>query len=517
MSKGTRLEGNTIGFEQKPKRSLRDKLGLPLVMFCLSSIGAPSDMQQSSNSEKTECNKLEGSVVPGDHSMDLVDTRPMPEYPIPGIVGPFTDTGNYISDQLGMDPQLGLEEFAKIYLARLVAIKGSEIDIILDPSLGLSDWPGNISDLSSAMDTAKVLSSVISQIMIYNPDILQRFGIDRIRLANIYQTFAGHYNPGDHEILFDFKDDKLQDEGIYKVMIHELAHAYYDKFCNGIQHNDSEISNHNSIEYVGCPGECGDNNIPQELYQYGLRREFVNEYATSSVKEDFATIVAWSFVERGIIMPGDADYKSPLYYKQQIIIDRLEQMIPGSREFLAKLTILLRLKNDNEIYLDQDLPKVEVEVPKLLDLIKGQRQGIMGESPEDPIVLDALQASWSYPYLFYPDIFFNVVPEVVPEVHPMDVGPTKDEIIVIDVGQYTDDYYRYHTGSESPDGEQYFTVYVPKEDIVGGRYKGDLFVPASQSRASTKQKFNIEDFMKGGGSYDLLKRGWTPIIIKLVS
>lgn len=206
------------------------------------------------------------------------------------------------------------------------------------------------------------VANLLKALLDYPPEFLASLGVDTVRIANEYKYFAGHFDRGSHEILIEF--DTFSNGGdslavLRQVVTHEvLGHAVHDVICGGNVFNDKELAQYNNgYEYLGNTDDSKSieeikahyKQIPHELLDVGPKRTFTREYGASNTAEDFATIVEFTLEERGLILPGDPDYDSPLFKKQQLVVKRIEQLLPGFTSYAQQRTLALRNTPDSEL------------------------------------------------------------------------------------------------------------------------------------------------------------------------
>lgn len=473
-----------------------------------------------------ECVTTEEAVLTEDYSSDLIKVE------IPNVS--FAEIEAIDESNPGISP----EGFVNEYFDRSVAVLGETIDLELDQSLDLSSWPDIdsptattinlgegkiITEKTQAQRTlARDIDSIMGQMTRYPLDLYKAFGVDRIRLADMYENYGGHYDTLANEIAFEYDQGAVDKAWVHTFLAHELAHAYHDKFCGGNIWNDPELSKYNSIDYLGYfNNEDSHEEIDEHysgldarLFSYGPEREFVQSYSTSSSAEDFATIVEWTFASRGMIQPTDEDYDSPLYHKQQLVVERLETMIPGSKVFLERLTTMLRLSPDNEVFAgEQARPVVELHHEDIISTL-GDGQ----YAAEDPYLLNVVRAgefSSNFPYA------------TILEQPMLDVRRDYDE------NGPTGDYELQILSSKSELGLTIndvtsprhavltMTVFVPSSDVEGGEYVGTIFAKASELGITDTEAIaydvDMEAFMSGDDVYERLRsQNLVPITLHII-
>ncbi|MGB4758846.1 MAG: hypothetical protein WBP26_02200 [Candidatus Saccharimonadales bacterium] len=364
-----------------------------------------------------------------------------------------------IGDELdAAAPDAQPEEYANLFLDKVSGDISFDASIVIDPSLKMSTWGAD-----EATEKGRLLSSldnIAAMLARYPAGYLKKFGVDTLRLADNYTNYGGHYDTTANEISFEY-DQPTGDQALYPFVSHELAHAYHDKYCDGNTKNDPELSGYNSVDYVGYFGDASTESqreklyaqVPQELYVYGPAREFASTYGLSSVAEDFATIAQLTFAERGLVQPGDADYGSSFHRKQELIVKRLESMIPGITVFLQEETRAIRLNPSNEIY--ADVPTVAVPRQTITDFL--------GANSGRKVVMNGL-----LPASFQADYPQTSV-TVLPTVQFADMAQSKISVY-ISRSEHFSSYMSLDSNNPTLD----FSLFVPASDIQNGVYVGQL-------------------------------------------
>lgn len=257
----------------------------------------------------------------------------------------------------------------------------ADISLKFDPGLIAESWtyapnPDGSFNMDYAAEQQSLIYKVENLLLAlsdYPQSMLDILGIKTIRLADIYEDYAGHYDRQNGEVLLEFdafNGSEASLEQLRGAVAHEIVgHGFHDLLCEDGFQTDLALSSLNTMAYIGyLPDNSTDE---QQTAHYdrargvssfaaGANRIFAREYGAVSVYEDFATIVEFSLEYRGLIMPGDADYGSPLQLKQQLIIDRIEKITPGFRAYVEARSRLLRQQPKNEIY---SVPLGELVVP----------------------------------------------------------------------------------------------------------------------------------------------------------
>lgn len=290
------------------------------------------------------------------------------------------------------------EEFANLYLqTRSQELGAHNISVALDPSLGLTDWEpteGQYAESENRRQRTNLirdLSDIIDVVNDYPPGMLAKLNVKTIRLADTHLSplIGGHYNTASDEIQVEYntKEPDHLSGSLRETIAHEVGHSVHDEWCGGFDSEDQELAG--SIDFIGrLPESMSDEGqlaryekVTNKDYADGSRRIFPRAYAATSVQEYFACIVEFTIETRGLILPGDKDYNSPLYHNQRMIVDRAEKLFPGFNDFATRMTQLLRTNPKNEIY--DDIEHVNVTHTEL-DKIASPLVS------EDPLVLNGV-------------------------------------------------------------------------------------------------------------------------------
>lgn len=264
-----------------------------------------------------------------------------------------------------MSPDNTPEEFANALISSLSGELGT-LKVVIDPSVNLGEWHTGEGGEDQQMRRGQKISflydlaDVMSVLSEYPPGLLSVLGVDTVKLADTYKSDAigGHYDTSANEIQIEYNKARESGFDIRRLKItvaHEIGHAIHDTLCAGYDHDDLELAG--SIEFLGYPpGKATEDEltlfyqqVPIAQVVYGPERIFPGLYGATSVEEYFASIVSFTTEERGLIQEGDADYGTLLYKNQQLVVDRIEQLLPGFRAFVEQQTRILRRDPDNEI------------------------------------------------------------------------------------------------------------------------------------------------------------------------
>lgn len=342
-----------------------------------------SEYESASDSNTLEVNWVErqnnGPECVGVYEPIIVDFE---QNPIDNVVvqDPIWQVGENIDIS---DPLATPEQYGYLFIEETTKEADDDIEYILDKSLGLEQWATE-DHASEKLKLISNLNTIINAINKFPKGFFKAFDVDAFRIADISDTNGGTYNPYTNEITFEYDDgNSVSNQWLYEFLVHELSHAFHDKFCDGNMWQDTRITELNTVDYIGYAGEMSTeafdefiSQVPSSATNYGEAREFVSWYGATLVPEDFATIVAWTFSNRGLIQEGDKDFGSVLHKKQMIILERLEEMIPGVNDFLKKQTVALRLDANNEIYSDKETPQLTLSYNDLaLKLFNAEAQG----------------------------------------------------------------------------------------------------------------------------------------------
>jgi hypothetical protein len=284
--------------------------------------------------------------------------------------------GSSILDFLEANEQLTPQELVDAFLAENQhRLNGNHFKLVFDEGQIPDDWMKNKEETTGTSvdpDNDPLLVEFENQILIgkvdnlihviseYPGNTFDMLGIETIRIGDrhLSNSVGGHFSVDESEIHIEFdtfgNGDNLST--LRGILAHELmGHAAHAAYCRGNYLADEEISRLNgNFEYISEPGLVVDaaeyEKLPEEYFAYGPNRLFPREYGAHSVAEDFATIVEFTLEQRGLIREGDADFDSPLHHKQQIIMLRLETIMPGFAAFAEKRTNFLRKLPTNEVF-----------------------------------------------------------------------------------------------------------------------------------------------------------------------
>lgn len=292
-------------------------------------------------------------------------------------------------------PRLPIGEMATRYArGTYPTLNQNGLELIIDPSIAKSNVDTATRD-QDGIDLPNSLLTSIDYVAVtaqsYPPDVLSALNIQSIRVADIEAdpTIGGQYfrpykkKPGEIELEYNLpktnatnpdNDQTLDKDDVQSYFAHEIGHALHNEYCNGGDYNDTDLTQ--SIDFIGTldPGLSDDAvqrlyaAIPSEQLDYGPGRVFPNPYAATNAKEYFASVIAFTTEERGLIMRGDADYGSLLQEEQRLIVARVEQMFPGFTDFVVKRTAVLRSDASNEIY--SKAPGLVTSITKLDRLVR---------------------------------------------------------------------------------------------------------------------------------------------------
>ena len=278
----------------------------------------------------------------------------------------YVEIENFVSE----NPDLKPKELMDSYISsRTDLIEG--LALSFDEGLVPEDWEDQVgNDKQTLLHRVDNLLRVFGE---YPHDLLERFEVKHVRIADEYESFVGHFSRKKNEILVEYDAFEESDsiKNLREIIAHELfGHAAHSVYCQENILNDSEFSAANGdFEYIGMYDddtpteeiiEKYEQELPKELVTYGPDRMFASPYGATTAAEDFATIAAFTLEIRGIIQPEDADFGSPLQLKQQIILERLDELLPGFRAFAKERSELLRRSPTNEIY---TINTREMEIP----------------------------------------------------------------------------------------------------------------------------------------------------------
>lgn len=199
------------------------------------------------------------------------------------------------------------------------------------------------------------LSNLVEAVQVYSADVIKALNLKEIAFVDTIKKkpefkdlegldeAGGLYDPDTNTIFIDVASYKgLFFSDTTNIVVHELSHAIDAQLlCSAEDRRiDHAFTQYNTQEYQGYDDEGHD--IADKYIRPTPTREFVRGYGISNADEDRATIIEWTFNQRGLIQPGEPDYGSPLQKKQAELIRRLELLSPGTADFLKLKTILLR-------------------------------------------------------------------------------------------------------------------------------------------------------------------------------
>ncbi len=188
----------------------------------------------------------------------------------------------------------------------------------------------------------------------------------------ILDAAGGLYNGDENRIYIDV--DQLGDglgTQISGLIVHEISHAIDARLlCSNNDVNiDTALTSFNTQKYRGYNSE--GHKVDAKYIKPAPTREFVDNYGITSPAEDRATILEWTFTQRGLILEGDRDWNSPLQHKQEEIVRRMDSMTPGVRKFLEEQTVMLRARPfNNELDKSIESPLVPGEIMSAADIVK---------------------------------------------------------------------------------------------------------------------------------------------------
>ncbi len=202
------------------------------------------------------------------------------------------------------------------------------------------------------------LQSLMEALQLFSPNLIRALDAPEIiYVKNISRKAEFNDNQDSLEIaggMYDLAEGKIYvdmasaiDNSTFfsettAVVVHELIHAIDAQLLCGSTDVDVDlaIEQYNTINYQGFRGF--EETIEDKYILPSENRVFVNDYGATNVSEDRATILEWTLVDRGIIQPTDPDANSPLAQKQAELLSRLEDLCPGTIQFIEQRTDLLR-------------------------------------------------------------------------------------------------------------------------------------------------------------------------------
>lgn len=219
------------------------------------------------------------------------------------------------------------------------------------------------------------LDQLASALSVYSPEIIAALSLKNIVLTggivrtegfddggNVVDNPAGIYNLMD-AIIADVNTP------LELTMVHEFIHAIDHKLLCGPEdlYFDEAFTSHNSIEYAGYTDDVYQQDL--KYTSVGPEREFASPYGMSTILEDRATILEWTILNRGLIKENDPDWDSPLRYKQQELVRRIDSMAPGFRDIIERRTFNLRQNPYSELAAHIPFPGQEEYYTTMSDII----------------------------------------------------------------------------------------------------------------------------------------------------
>lgn len=211
---------------------------------------------------------------------------------------------------------------------------------------------------------ASLTRDIYMQIMHFQPGLLKMIGMDSIALADSYERYLATFDWVRDQVSVELDYDWDEDDIRGYIIGHEvLGHGLYDYLFNDMGVVLRGFEENIFIE----PGHLGSGHThvhdseylaPEEFYSYGPNRRFFSGYSATNFGEHFAEIARYTFEVRGLIMPGDADYGSPLQKDQGAYISYIEQIFPGVGSYLEQATTRMRMAPENVVNKDVHLVDV---------------------------------------------------------------------------------------------------------------------------------------------------------------
>lgn len=221
-----------------------------------------------------------------------------------------------------------------------------------DTPIGLVAEDKTVGSLSimpvEAESTTEDLHYLADALSMLPAELVAQLDISSISLAGEMQRTdsrpdpSGIYFSSQNEIYID-ADRRKDWRG---VVVHEIMHAidYQILRTADTKHND-QLYLESSKDLYGKNTE-DNNQIKSRHIKPNPDRKFVSTYGATSINEDRATMLAYTFYERGIIQQNDPDWDSPFHQKQQLLLAQLETLAPGTIAYLESRTPLLRENSD---------------------------------------------------------------------------------------------------------------------------------------------------------------------------
>lgn len=228
----------------------------------------------------------------------------------------------------------------------------AEFDIEYGDFYAYSFRNNNALSANDALDAVHVFAKGFAA---YPSELIRALGLSDIVIASHIEDrartdpntrepeiYSGFYEDGNIFLAYN-PEIPLENES---TAVHELTHAVDDiLFCGTDARGDEDtmldfaLREFNTVPYNYCNAEA---EVNDHLTFPNLSREFVRDYGACNPLEDRATILEWTMVERGLIQDGDPDYLSPLHGKQQELVRRLEEVVPGITRYLQARTLEIR-------------------------------------------------------------------------------------------------------------------------------------------------------------------------------
>lgn len=210
------------------------------------------------------------------------------------------------------------------------------------------------SGLETGYDKARAISATVDAIQLFHPNLIKALGLKEIVFTGpMYQekeingetiqvNQVGNYLSGGSTNYVKIRAD-IPNDDIAITIVHEIIHVIDAQvLCPEDTDEDPLFTYHHQFEYDPeiflDPGVT----ISDRFLLPGPDRIFPNAYALTSVEEHRAEVAADMFFGRGLILEGDPDYESPLYFMQRELLRRLEITSPGIERTLLDQTLNAR-------------------------------------------------------------------------------------------------------------------------------------------------------------------------------
>lgn len=192
----------------------------------------------------------------------------------------------------------------------------------------LDDYPDAVPDLAAYKQSSLDLLDIMTLIP---KSLLDKINISNITIAPLLaetKDTLGLFNPAFKSVTIDI--NHLSDP---RTIFHEIVgHGTQNTVCHGYTNQDHAITDQNPAGYTYL-GDAWD----EQAHNVATS---ASDYAQASLDEDEAETTAGFILNSYPIQIGKA--KTPLDKKTSVIIDRLDQLAPGSAEYLGLMGLYTR-------------------------------------------------------------------------------------------------------------------------------------------------------------------------------